>query len=169
MTRDWVRLGLAVAAARNAHGWTQEELADLANLGRSTVQAIEGGRKYVRIPSSVLVLERVLGWPAGTVEEILAGGDAPAIERTEPAASASPRDQFARGMPLRIAQELATGDVVETAVLDLSDDAAGVRLVVVLKADDARTVNPARMQHALDKWVQAERKLRGLPTRDVTD
>lgn len=170
MTRDWKRLGRAIAEARKARGWSQQELADACSVGRSTIQAAEGGRAYTRMPASLSVVEQVLGWPKGTVEGILAGGDppppqssrSPKPEETTPAE----RPQFAQGMPLRVADELTSGEVVETVVMDLSDDSRGVRLVAVLKADDARDVDPEKMAAALDRWVQAERKLRGLPTRD---
>lgn len=174
MNRDWGRLAQAIADARRARGWGQEELAEAAGVGRSTVQNLEGvgGYQYKRLPNSCAQIERALRWPAGTMHAVLTGDSPPApveerpVEQEPPEPQPRPRPQFAQGMPLRVADELASGDVVETVVMDLSDDSKGVRLVAVLKADDARDVDPDKMREALERWVQAERKLRGLPTND---
>jgi transcriptional regulator with XRE-family HTH domain len=176
MTLDWGRLAAAIAEARRARGWNQENLAKAAGVGRSTVQNLEGagGYQYKRLPSSSAQIERALGWPEGTMAAILNGGEAPAPQEAEvpaPAESgARERPAFARGMPLRIAHELSTGDVVDTVVLDLSREGQKVTLVGVLKTDDAASIDdPEAYSEALDRWVQAQRKMRGLPTSEPED
>lgn len=50
-------------AAREAHGWTQEELGERASVTRQTVYNIESGRGQPR-PASARLLALVLGVPA---------------------------------------------------------------------------------------------------------
>jgi transcriptional regulator with XRE-family HTH domain len=171
MRHDWARLGDAITARRKAIGWNQEKLADVANVGRTTVQNLEGAREYSRIPTSAFTIEQALGWPPGTVRGILAGGDPPVtVDTPEPEVEVSPEPEaltprtLMAGIPLRVAEELMTGEAVDTVVLNLSGDGSGMRLVAVLKADDAAKVDPETYRRTLEEWVQAQRRLHGLPT-----
>lgn len=77
----WARLASALRAAREARQWTQAELADRAKVSARAVQDAERGRPpRLRMPYTLTPIARELGWPAGTVDTILAGGAAPGWE-----------------------------------------------------------------------------------------
>lgn len=57
----WTDFGRAVADRRRALGLTQRDLADLAGVSSTTVQALEAGRRPARVDSLHRVL-RALGW-----------------------------------------------------------------------------------------------------------
>ena len=57
----WTEFGEAVAARRHALGLTQRDLADLAGVSLTTVQAMEAGRRAARVDSLHRTL-RALGW-----------------------------------------------------------------------------------------------------------
>jgi transcriptional regulator with XRE-family HTH domain len=57
----WTRFGQRLAERRRELGLTQRELADLADVSFSTVQALEAGRTATKVESLHRIL-RVLGW-----------------------------------------------------------------------------------------------------------
>lgn len=75
MSLDFVRLGRLVAAAREARGWRQEDLAQAAGMSRSAIQNLERGRPFRRMPPTLKRVEQELGWEAGAARIILEGGD----------------------------------------------------------------------------------------------
>ncbi|MFI6986111.1 helix-turn-helix domain-containing protein [Embleya sp. NPDC050154] len=165
MEKDWKRLGNFVRAARSARGLNQDELAELAGVSRATLQVIERGVGFTRIPASVFRLENTFDWGPGVVQDILAGGDPPTGERSSSASQPPMRERaFADGMPLRIAQELTEGEVVDTAVLDLSREGSGSSLVMILKRDDAENIDPEQLRRDLEVWKRAKRALHGITT-----
>lgn len=168
MESHWERLAEAIARARDGRGWNQEELARRAGVSRSTIQNLEGSgsRQYKKLPTAAIAVEQALGWPPGSAKSILAGGDPPST--SAPTGDVPPRTLMT-GIPRRVAEELSTGEAVETVVMDLSDDGRGMRLVVVLKADDAAKLDPEQYRKELELWTQAQRKLRGLPTSESQD
>jgi len=180
MNMDWKKLAGAVRAARSARGLSQEEFADLAGISKSSLQTIERGHEFARIPGSVYKIEGYLDeWPQGTAERILGGAEPPGrvgpagVESSatvgaptlSPVVRAPVRDRaFADGMPLRIAQELTEGEVVDTAVLDLSRSGGGSSLVLVLKRDDAEDADPEQLKRDLEVWTRMQRALHGITT-----
>ncbi|MEU0934452.1 helix-turn-helix transcriptional regulator [Embleya sp. NPDC005971] len=177
MNMDWKRLSGAVRAARSARGLGQEEFAVLVGISKSSLQTIERGHPFKGIPASVYKIEAYLEeWPQGTAERILAGGDPPgrigAASISSTATTGSPsisqpplRERaFADGMPLRIAQELTEGEVVDTAVLDLSGEGGNSSLVMILKRDDAENIDPEQLRRDLEVWKRAKRALHGITT-----
>lgn len=81
MNRDpegWARLGQALANARRALGFTQEELATQANVGLGSVKNAEAGAvPKARMPYTVPAIAKALGWPDGAVDAVLEGGAPP--------------------------------------------------------------------------------------------
>lgn len=81
MNRDpqaWARLARAIREARGHHGWTQAELADRAAVSLAAVGAAEKATvPERRMPPTLAKLGRALGWPPGTVEAVLDGGEPP--------------------------------------------------------------------------------------------
>ncbi|WP_226967102.1 helix-turn-helix domain-containing protein [Streptomyces phaeolivaceus] len=74
----WRRLGRALREARERRGWSQEELAAEAGVSKGAVQGAEAGRvPKTRMPQTLAPIARALGWPAGSVERVIAGGEPP--------------------------------------------------------------------------------------------
>ncbi|WP_364701748.1 helix-turn-helix domain-containing protein [Streptomyces ossamyceticus] len=74
----WRRLGRALREARERRGWSQEELATAAGVSKGAVQGAEAGRvPKTRMPQTLAPIARALGWPAGSVELVLGGGEPP--------------------------------------------------------------------------------------------
>lgn len=156
MDRDWKRLGRTIKARREELGMaTQQALADKAGVTRQTVQSLEGGKERKRMPVAIAAVERALEWEPGSAARILTG---------EPNAAASVDTQrFAEGMPVRIAQELSAGQVVDTEVLDLTLPGSNSRLVVVFKRDaPAADADPDELREALLEWSRIQRAMRAI-------
>lgn len=70
----WELLADLVRAARDVLGMTsQGQLADAAKVAVGTVQRLEGGKPYPRLPNRTPAIERALGWPPGTARKIIEG------------------------------------------------------------------------------------------------
>lgn len=72
MSDQLKQLSEAVAAAREAKGWSRPELAFHAKLAEATVFRLESG---IRAPSprAQKSVEQALGWEPGTIATILGG------------------------------------------------------------------------------------------------
>ncbi|MEV6569992.1 helix-turn-helix transcriptional regulator [Streptomyces sp. NPDC051577] len=95
MNRDpnaWARLGRALKQARLAQAMDQAELAEKASVSRMSVTTAEAGTPpKSRMPYTVPAIASALGWPPGSVETVLDGGDPPQTWRdisVQPALSA---------------------------------------------------------------------------------
>lgn len=162
MDRDWKRLGRAIKAQREHLGMTtQQELADAAGVTRQTVQSLEGGKERKRMPVAVAPVEKALGWEAGTASRILVEG---------PGVGEGVEARFAEGMPMRIAQELSGGQVVDTDVLDLSLPGSNSRIVVVFKQDaPAANADPDELRAELQEWSRIQRAMRKIASTPPDD
>lgn len=70
----WELLADLVRAARDMLGMSsQGQLAEAAGVAVGTVQRLEGGKPYPRLPNRTPAIERALGWPPGTVRRIVEG------------------------------------------------------------------------------------------------
>lgn len=155
MNRDWKRLGRAIKAQREHLGLTtQQALADAAGVTRQTVQSLESGTDRSRMPATISAIEQALKWEPGEAARLLAGD--PPSESTQ---------RFAEGMPMRIAQELSDGQVVDTEVLDLSVPGSSSRIVVVFKSDAAAADrDPAELRAELQEFSRIQRAMRKIVT-----
>lgn len=81
MTQDpdtWSRLGGALRESRERQGLTQDELAVKAGVSTKSVQDAEAGKvPKSRMPYTLAPIAKALGWPAGAVDSMLAGGEPP--------------------------------------------------------------------------------------------
>jgi DNA-binding XRE family transcriptional regulator len=154
MNRDWDRLGRAIKARREELGMTtQQALADAAGVTRQSVQSLESGKARTRMPVSIGPVEKVLGWEPGTAAKYLA----PAGERVQNGVT----HRFADGMPVRVVQELSSGEAVDTEVVELSEPGSPFKLVAIFKQDAlAADASPEEMARALEKWSRMQRALR---------
>lgn len=74
----WARLGQFLLRARRTRRLSQAELADLAGVSTASVQSAEAGTvPKSRMPYTLPAIATALGWPPGTVEAVLDGGDSP--------------------------------------------------------------------------------------------
>lgn len=155
MNRDWKRLGRAIKAQREHLGLTtQQALADAAGVTRQTVQSLESGTERSRMPATISAIENALKWEPGEAARLL----------TDEPVSDTGR-HFAEGMPMRIAQELSDGQVVDTEVLDLSVPGSSSRIVVVFKSDaPAAGKDPAELRAELQEFSRIQRAMRKIVT-----
>jgi transcriptional regulator with XRE-family HTH domain len=75
MNQDFRRLATAVVKARELRGWRQTDLATAAGVGISSVQNLEAGRQFSRMPPSLRRIEAALGWEEGSAVATLQGGE----------------------------------------------------------------------------------------------
>lgn len=129
--QDWERLGNYVTRRRNELGLTQSQVQARGGPSVATVRNIELAVKGSYRDSALFSLERVLGWPAGAVNRILAGGEPhdtrPATGLTYPAddelAAAEAllraiRDNPNRSKPLR---DMADAQLAQLAAIRAAD------------------------------------------------
>lgn len=75
---NWQRLGRLLRAERQRQALSRENLAAKAKVSARSIQSAESGRvPKSRRPFTLDAIERALGWPFGTVDHVLGGGDPP--------------------------------------------------------------------------------------------
>jgi transcriptional regulator with XRE-family HTH domain len=170
MTEDrtklqWPRLAIAIRAAREARGLSQEALAALAGIAEGSVQNLEAGKPRNRMPQTLVKIEPHLGWAAGSGRLILDGGDPiPVADVPADSQDEADADKLRRKLPLRIVDELESDDpLLDSAVIQLPG-ANGARMTVVVHGNPEAT--PQQIQEALLAWRRAEENLRRLPDDD---
>ncbi|MFJ8842989.1 helix-turn-helix domain-containing protein [Streptomyces cyaneofuscatus] len=166
MSEDWTRLSAAIRTARKARGWTQHQLAEVAGIGFSTVQRLESGVPFTRRPPSLDRIERALGWKVGSADAVLAGGE-PEMADTVDAAAAREGDEVVSAqakqtarLPRRIEHELASGEVLDTEVLQLGN--SRVRMIIVATFEPGEGDDEEAVAEDLEAWSRAQRQLRGM-------
>ncbi|APE21339.1 MULTISPECIES: helix-turn-helix domain-containing protein [Streptomyces] len=165
MDLDWTRLGKALRDARRAAAvsLTQEEMAEEIGVGRSVIQLIEAGNEYKKPTPSIRAYATRVGWAEGSVEAVLAGGEPTFKEIAAPAPETGP--PVDAGLPLRIVHELkGKGDLLDTAVIPLGDDAS---MVVVVKGKPGASL--AEIERSLEAWRKAQGQLLEIDYRDEPD
>jgi hypothetical protein len=90
---SWESLGAAVRDRRTALGMTQGEVPGRGGPSVETLRAIENNRAGRLSPRMRRALERALEWESGSVDALIAGGVATAVQ-TKPAEAAAV-DRFA--------------------------------------------------------------------------
>ncbi|MGW1433088.1 helix-turn-helix domain-containing protein [Streptomyces sp. NPDC002431] len=163
MDRDWVRLGRALAAGRKNAGLTQPDVASRLNVGLSTVQTIERGGTWTKPTPTHRAYARLLNWTDGSVDAVAAGGD-PTLEADAVAPGAEPSAPVPDGLPLRVAEELASGPLLDTMVIRLP---GGGQAVVVARGKEGGS--PEEIQAALEAWRRAQPQLQEIEVRTETD
>jgi transcriptional regulator with XRE-family HTH domain len=72
--QDWSRLGRLVRERRTDLGLTQAEVHGAGGPSPATLYLLEAGRRGSYRPQVLRRLERALGWRAGSIRRVLAGG-----------------------------------------------------------------------------------------------
>jgi DNA-binding XRE family transcriptional regulator len=149
MEQDWARLGRALREARNVAGLTQIEMAERIGVTRTTVQSIEAGAAVKKPTGAMRAYAHFVGWPVGAVETVLAGRD--------PFTTAG-GDTGDFGLPLRITEEISSGALLDTMVLDLSAYGSAARVVLVVRSDPGADAGVVRED--VLAWRTAQQRLR---------
>ena len=89
---NWSHLGGLVRERRTELGLTQAELQSVGGPSPATLYLIEAGRRGSYRPQVLRRLERALGWRAGSVRRVLAGGQ-PTLEGEDRIVSAAGEDR----------------------------------------------------------------------------
>ncbi|MGW6695607.1 helix-turn-helix transcriptional regulator [Rhodococcus sp. NPDC054953] len=111
-TWDYDALARAIRDARLATGMTQVDLAAAAGVSRSSLAALETGRRPLgRLPVSLKSVTRALGWPSDRAMQILQGEEDIEGHQADAPESA--------GLPLKVSRALADGELVDTGVIDM--------------------------------------------------
>lgn len=157
MERDWARLGKAFAAAREAAALTQTEVAERIGVTRTPIQAIERGTAFKKVTGTMRSYARVVGWTAGSIEQVLAGGD-PAYEE---ASASAPQREALSSLPLAILDQLkGDGPLIDATVISLPSAKADVHMTIVVRGEPNAT--PEEIRDALLAWRRTQRRLQNL-------
>ena len=165
MARDWVRLGAALAAAREARGLTQVDMTEKIGVSRSAIQNIERGRVQ-KLTTTIRAYMSTVGWPAGSADAVLDGGEPPVPLPDNVTELRSP-DQATSDLPLKVVHSLAEGPLLDATVIDIPTGSSDVRMTVVVRGDPGAT--PEQIREALETWRRAERHLQHLDDDDDED
>lgn len=135
MTRDphaWARLGQLLKQARLARGLKQSELAAQASVSTASVQAAEAGAvPKARMPTSLGPIAAALGWPIGTVDTVLDGGNPP----TAPGAEGWQDVSVQRHLDAEQASSIMTNAMVRAMKKTPSDE---IRAATQIALDELR-------------------------------
>jgi DNA-binding XRE family transcriptional regulator len=160
MDRNWQRLADAVRDARKRRDLRQEDLADLAKVSLGSIQTLERGAGYTRMPRAAFSVAHALGWTTESIDAVLDGGDP--IDRERREASVAPpsgSDATAR-LPLAVRDALSAGELVDTEVLDLGPDDSGMRMIVVVTREERSSEDVEKMRANLSQWTKKKGQLR---------
>lgn len=137
MPMDYKRLATFVREAREARGWRQEDLAAAAHIGLSSVQNVEAGRPFTRIPASLRKIDAALGWEEGSCHAVLRGDEpTPRRETSENSVASGDADAFAsarRPMPVPVQLALEEGELLDYDVVTFEVDGEPVTMVALAK------------------------------------
>ncbi|MFD9781918.1 helix-turn-helix domain-containing protein [[Kitasatospora] papulosa] len=156
----WVRLGDAFKAARATHEpkLTQDDVQRALDVSRATVQNIERGKPFSRPTPSHRAYARFVGWTDDSVDQVLAGGEPTLATDADPAPEQGA--PVPEGLPLRIAEELTAGQLLDTMVIRLP---GGGQAVVVARGKEGGS--PEEIQAALEAWRRAQPQLQEIEVR----
>lgn len=166
MNEDTKRLGSALQAAREGRRpkMGQAQVADALEVSRTTVQNIEGG-KFARINATIREYARLVGWPDGAVERVLAGGPvlAPAPQPEEDSSGAPP--QFGKlGLTPEVEFELHAGETLGSTVINLGPDEDDGHLIVVLQGKKGASAD--EVARIAERYRKARFYLQGLASTE---
>lgn len=164
MAKDWKRLADAVRDARKRHEppLRQEDLAELARVSLGSIQTLERGAGYTRMPRAAYSVAYALGWTTESIDTVLDGGDPAYREQQESvgAVAPAPASDYAARLPLAVRDALSAGELVDTEVLDLGPDDSGMRMIVVVTREERTPEDVEEMRARLAQWAKKKGKLR---------
>ncbi|WP_157815642.1 helix-turn-helix domain-containing protein [Kitasatospora sp. CB02891] len=156
MDRDWARLSRYIASAREALGLPQPAFAAELGVGRSAIQKLESGHEYRKVTPLHRAVERRFGWAEGSIETVLAGGEA---ERFAGPVSDSPIeagvDALLDDLTARVKGALLGGQVVDATAVPMGDGDGSV--VIIWKGGEERDLTPAQRRRLERQWSKFQR------------
>lgn len=170
MTPDFGHLAEAIRLACAGRGWSQEDLIRESGVGRSTVQRLWAGRAGVMPNRTTRAqLERALGWAAGSVDDVLAGGEPTALsaksghESPNSHAPEASGERGERGLPIAVQAALNRGETFDTDIIDLSRPGESFELIVIAKAGTYDAMRDKELMRArTEQWMRIRKELRDL-------
>lgn len=133
-TPDLQRLAEAIRARATALGWMQQDLISAAHdlLSRTTIQNLwTGDASYAPSKRTRAALEQVLGWTAGSVESVLAGGSPTVADSAEEAESATPETLPHPPLPLAVQLTLEGGRILDYRVITVDVDGEPLSVIAL--------------------------------------
>jgi DNA-binding XRE family transcriptional regulator len=160
MDDDSKRLGSELQRARESRRprLKQGDAGEALGVSRTTIQNIEHG-KFTRINSTVRKYARLLGWPEGAEDRVMAGG--PVLD--EGASVSSPSNEASSselGLSPEVEYELRTGETLGSQVINLGPDDEDGHIIVVLQGRKGAT--PEEVERIAARYRRARRHLQGL-------
>ncbi|MCY0957652.1 helix-turn-helix domain-containing protein [Streptomyces sp. H27-H5] len=136
MSRDWVRLGDTLRAARAACGLEQQDVAESIGVKRGALHNIERGA-IARVTPTVIAYARLVGWTDQSIELVL-NGDSPALrdERAHPAAAERPPEPPASDLSVLVQQSLREGPLLDSRIAEVTTPTGKVRATIVIRGED---------------------------------
>ncbi|WP_171987730.1 helix-turn-helix transcriptional regulator [Streptomyces sp. MP131-18] len=158
--KDWARLGSYLRESRDRLRDTQATLGARIGADRNTIRRIEQG-KARRVTDTITKFAREVGWTAGSIEDVLAGGEPTSVagQAGEGSGTEATRQDLLDRLPERVLQELTDGEVIDTDVLDLREDGSTAVLTLVVERGGT-TASRDQVREDLKAWGQAQRKIR---------
>lgn len=157
MTRDWARLGQALASTREQLGYTQEQVAERLDIAKSTLQFIEQGKPRKKVTPTIRAYARLVGWTDESAADVLTGGN-PTMRGTK-SESAEERPpvapDVAHDLSLHARQALREGPLLYEDVITMETAGGEVRATVVVRGKPDATEE--EMLAALEAWRERER------------
>lgn len=163
MPHNWKNLGDALRHSRLNKNMTQLQVADELGVSRSTVQSIERGTSGQRVTPTIRAYSELVG---STVEDVYAVLRGPKILLSPRPAESSRLDDVAGPeeasnddvLPVRIADELCRGRLVDTDVIPIGPVDAEAQVVIVVRA--GATLTSETRQQVVGAWRTAQTTLR---------
>jgi|SRR5215469_846226 len=165
---NYSHLARAIQGRARTLGYTQEDLIQITNLGRTTVQRIWGATVvHDPTPKTKRALEDALLWQQGSVDAVLADGD-PTIRRQtpdEPSVSSTETRPSGgaptpTGLPLNVQFALGEGEVFDAEVMEW--DVAGTPFSVILVAKTGSSMTEEERESLREQSIAWARMKKGI-------
>src|SRR5438067_11467695 len=76
MSQEWDRLARALHERRTALGLSRQRVADAAGVSLGSVKNLEQqGNEYKRVPHTLALIAKALGWSPESARAVMAGGE----------------------------------------------------------------------------------------------
>ncbi|MDX3634279.1 helix-turn-helix transcriptional regulator [Streptomyces europaeiscabiei] len=159
MDDDSKRLGSELQRARESRRprLKQGDAGEALGVSRTTIQNIEHG-KFTRINATVRKYARLLGWPEGAEDRVMAGGSV--LDEGEGKTPASEASSSELGLSPEVEYELRTGETLGSQVINLGPDDEDGHIIVVLQGRKGAT--PEEVERIAARYRRARRHLQGL-------
>jgi hypothetical protein len=167
MDPNWPALAAAIKKQRRVLRYSQEALADAADLSRSTIQKLEWATAENIERDTVVKLEHGLRWAPGSVDAVLNGGVPTVIISPDGAypPAQDPYQPLSERLPVSVLDELSSGEVYAAEIHDLTVD-GGMRIITVAirhpNEPAQQGPNAETRRRNQRAWSRMQRQIKGL-------